>query len=145
MTADERTNILAAIDEADLTTAGNSVIAQLFNNLVVTGTVINENKVLVPKVELLAVLSDDEVCNLLDFFEVASNQARAFKYRWDTLSELDMSHVVARSSITTMGTAGIIATEKVTFLLSLGERNKTKADELMGRALTAADIKEARD
>ena len=144
MTPEQKTSILAAITAAGLDTAGDRMAARELNSIEIEGTVVSEEKRLLPKPEILAMLSDTSLVKLLNFFETREDQARAFEYRWDSLENLDLTHPVTRGSLLALQVSGIFREEEVARILRHGERSKTKADVLVERLLTSGDITEAR-
>ena len=141
MTETQRQQILEAISPD----AGYSAGASELNNLTGTGTVVSEDKILIPKPEILAMLSDSSIVNLQDFLQGTGEQARAFAYRWDTIDNMDMAHSVTRQSIQALALGGIVTDAEAANVLALGEREATLADDILGRKATAEDIMEARN
>ena len=58
---------------------------------------------------------------------------------------MDMAHSVTRQSIQALASGGVITGTEATNILSLGEREATLADDILGRKATAEDIMEARN
>ncbi len=146
MTDTQKAAIVAALIDYDLSTAGDKAAATALNAIIVEGkTVVGSEKCLVPKPEILAMLSDDSLVALNAFIESgATTQAQAFKIRWDSIDNLDCSHASTIASFEAVRDAGLITIDECGAILANGRRQKYLYDDLLGRQLTAEDIEEAR-
>jgi len=142
MTPEEITQLNAERQRLGMEWAGPSLIkAELDKPGQVEIWVVSDEKCLVPRPELEAMLSDASIGNLLTALETSPVLA----YRWQSLDNPDMAHPVMRGQVEGLATAGVITADEATNLLRLGERLQTRSEELFGRNLTVAEITEAFD
>ncbi len=146
MTDEQKSAILTAISNNGLDGAGNSAAANALNNIEVVGeTVVNDKKCLIPKPEILALLSDESVVALQAFIDGGETvQAQAFRIRWDSVDNLDCTHASTIASMEAVRDAGLITADECSTILANGLRQKYLCDSLLGRPLTADDIEEAK-
>lgn len=96
----------------------------------------NENSRRLPKANLLAMLDNGNIQKLIDFMETQP----VMKLLFDSASSFDPSHSKFVEMISTLEGASIISADEKTAILRIGERLKSRAEELFGRNITMEDF-----
>jgi hypothetical protein len=106
--------------------------------------VVSDTPRTVPKSEVLALLSFDEIVAFKNWREAQADvYARASKELWDSFTSPDMAHPKMRQMVQLLRSLGIIQTDAgMTTILRLGERLKSRAEELIGRKITLEEAQE---
>ncbi len=106
--------------------------------------VVSEEPRLVPKSEVLALLSFEEIAAFKEWRDSEVDAyAKAAKEFWESFSTPDMAHPKVRQMVQLLRSLGIIQSDEgAAAVLRLGERKLSRAEELIGRKITLAEAEE---
>ena len=100
-------------------------------------------KNMIPKKTLLSGVAVSSKAKVYDMMKDPKDDfEKAFTLQYDSGEDFDMSHPEIRSMIDFLQTQSTITSDEATGIKRMGERKKSKAEEIFGTKLTLEDFKE---
>ena len=125
----------------ELSGASNKIILKFLNELKTETMIVSEEECLILKGDMLAMLSLDNIVKVVEWKNAkGSNYAKVFYALYETHEHFKTSDLMFRGLMEILYSYNLISESEKNNILKLGERNKSRSEELFSKFLTLEDF-----